>query len=77
MISQQLLRLRGTKTTEQLTFSDGCETLIKGNLLSPVWRGLLQKKKIHERDKIDQPARFKMQPDGCKRVRAKKGKAAN
>lgn len=54
MISQHLLRRRGTKTTEQLTFSDGCETLIKSNLLSPVWRGLLQKNQIHEGGKIDQ-----------------------
>lgn len=54
VISQQLLRQRGTKTTEQLTFSDGCETLIKSNLLSPVWRGLLQKNKIYEGDEIDQ-----------------------
>lgn len=56
VISQPLLRLRRTKTTEQLTFSDGCETLIKSNLLSPVWKGLPQekKKKKPEGEEVDQ-----------------------
>lgn len=40
---QQLQSLRGAETTEQLTFGDGCETLIKNRVSSVMWEGELQK----------------------------------
>lgn len=40
---QQLPRPRGAETTEQLTFGDGCETLIKSRVFSIIWEGELQK----------------------------------